>query len=586
MPLKTTHKGLKITFIALIAIVVCTLIAIPILSTYYTKVIKEKFPDWISKATNGVYHASVTDVSLNIWSRHIEATGLRLWPDTNRINELIAEGHPPTNTITITIPAISLSGVRLLSIITRHELSCKELTLQQPKAFILSHNRLKDSLRQKSPDSLEVNKEKRSPAIKVLHADRIHITQPDVTYLFAAKDSFYCNMKNGDALLTDWTFDHNSENDTNRFLYASACKINFGALSYSSRKYDWHYIAKTSSTYFESEKNSVVIHDLIFSASLIKTLPGKGTFLKERDSFSTKIAEFKDFNWKHLMNEKRMTAAILQLQQPVMDCYADRTPTDKNWRARYPQQFFQTVPLKIGIDSLYLHNGLVRYTELNPHNDRKGVIVFNNVEGIFKNVVNCEPFLTKNNTCTVHFNARFKNNSPVNTTFKLFLGDTTGRFSVDATIKDVNADQINNDASALSLIEIKSLHVKTVDIHLNGDQNFCQGKLTLLYNDLKVELQRINNDKQMKDRPVKSFIANNLFLFSDNPMSGKEVRHADMYVDRTTNSFFNLIWTTISEGAQKTAIRGEVTKKRVIAEQEGKKKPGLIKRILGRYIKQ
>jgi len=550
--------------------------------------IKKQLPTWIAKATNGVYHVRVENLHLSIWRRSIDAKNIQLWPDTDRINELLKEGHPPTTNITVVIPAIEISGLQLLNILIHEEISCNKLVIHEPRAFILSGTRLEDSLIKETPGSMEMNKERRSPAIRSLHADRITISDPQIRYLFIKeRDSFNCDIKNGSIVLNDWTFDHNTEKNTDRFLYAGNCDVYFDVLKFYTHKPNgWRYTAHATGIYFNTKQNSLKFNIADFSASLIKMDSVKHSwFLKERDSISSTIVTIRNFDWKALMNTKQLKGDTLVLLAPVLDCYSNSTPSNIHVKNRYPQQFFQQIPLRTNISVITLSNGIVRYTEYNPKTDKKGIILFNEVSGKLSPVTNIRNDNHPQNNCIANFVGKYKSHSDVAATFYLNLTDTTGKFKLNATIKNVDAEQISKDAEALSLIRIKSGHVSRADIHLYGNEDSCKGDITMLYTNLELELEKTDGDKHIKNRRFVSTVISNLFLFGHNPMPDKEVRSATMYMDRKTTSFFELIWAITSEGVTKTVVRGEVAKKRALNAEEGKKKPGIIKRVLNRIIK-
>jgi len=101
-----------------------------------------------------------------------------------------------------------------------------------------------------------------------------------------------------------------------------------------------------------------------------------------------------------------------------------------------------------------------------------------------------------------------------------------------------------------------------------------------------VVLQKVDSSgdkRKLNDKPLVSFLANNLVIYSDNPMQGDSVRSVNTYLKRDPQkSFFSLIWKNIYQGLEKTVVKNKKIEE--LAKKKGKKE-GFFKRLFGKKNK-
>jgi hypothetical protein len=560
-------------------------------SQHYKHVIMQKLPGWVAKSTDSVYNISVDDISVNIITRNVTATGIKVWPDTNQIKALKQRGHPPTTTFNVTIPKVEVSGIQWEDIFTDQAVDVGVLTLWQPKVIISSSPRLKDSLQQKTPDSLIQNKEKKTPFIERFSADRIQMLHPDITYHFTSdNDSFYCYAKDGEIVLDSWSFDHNEKKDTSRFFYAKSGTIKLDSIRYS--KPGSLYSINSSNVNFITQGDSLSLKNLKIAPVVNRELFYQRVgHQKEIYNLSFPSIQLVNFSWKRLLLDKVLFASAVNITNPSLDIFFSRlyAPSKQSKVGKFPHQLLRKMPLKMDIQTLNLSNGHFKYTEVNDKTKRSGSLLFDNITGAITNITNIDSLIALNKHCIIKMQGKFMRTSDMAATFNLLLSDTLGYFTVDGYIKDLNANQITEQAKALALAEVTSMHVSRMDMHVEGNQNYGKGNFTMLYDDLNVTLQKLDSAQHMKKRGFLSFLANTAILYPANPMPGKDIRRVSTSMERDPyKSFFSLIWKNIYQGAQETALRNpnivNLLKGNNSKNNTGKKK-GLLGKIFNKKNK-
>lgn len=104
----------------------------------------------------------------------------------------------------------------------------------------------------------------------------------------------------------------------------------------------------------------------------------------------------------------------------------------------------------------------------------------------------------------------------------------------------------------MGLIKIKSGKINSLDFNLKGNDTKASGDFVMKYNDLKVDVLKIDKDtKKMKKRGLLSLAAN-MVVKDSNPESGDLRTETPEYDRDIFKSFFNLVWKTVFAGMKQT----------------------------------
>jgi hypothetical protein len=132
------------------------------------------------------------------------------------------------------------------------------------------------------------------------------------------------------------------------------------------------------------------------------------------------------------------------------------------------------------------------------------------------------------------------------------------------------------------MIRIDSGKVKGLDFDIHSTQKTSAGRVTVLYNDLKISMLRKGTDKTYSKKPLLSLFANGLVLKNNNPdKAGATPRVADVVFVRPANyPFFQTIWNTLLNGIKKCAMGKAEPKdaKKPLTDKEKKKQEKELKK--------
>lgn|GEM_PF-888633 len=559
------------------------------IANHYKNLIRDKLPGWIADATDSVYHVSLKDISINIITRRVTLSGIRLWPDTARVNELKALRQKPSiTTVEFEVPKAEIKGVNWGNIITKNEVDCKQVVLWQANGTITHIPVLADSVARNQVDSPKQTKRK-TGVIKQFSVGEIDLMQSNIKFRSRGKDddSSLWEMNNCNVTLNDWLIKANQNNDTSRFLFAKKGRVQMDSLVYKTS--GTIYNISTSDIDFKTESHRLEIKNFAITSSVTEHEFYK-IYRYQKEIYRVRFPSviFEELNWTKWINDHQLIAERMLLKRPSMLIFLSRIPEQSglNRAGKFPHQLLHKMSLKVAINQIKISDGEVKYAEVSNVTKKEGDVNYDAINGTIYNVTNIDSLVEKHKICTVALAGKLYKNSDIRATFKLSLPDTNGYFTMDGTLKSLDAAQINNAAEALAVVKIKSFHVSNMKMHVEGNQYKSTGQFTIPYSDFKLELQaakKTGDTPRIKDKHVTSFLANNFVFYSDNPMPGEHLRSASASVKRDPyKSFFGLIWKNIYSGLEQTVVKSKTLEN--VAKKHGKKE-GIFQRLFGKKNK-
>jgi len=261
--------------------------------------------------------------------------------------------------------------------------------------------------------------------------------------------------------------------------------------------------------------------------------------------------ELSGIDTRMLITQFKLEAAMGTLQ-PIVKIYRDRTVTEdlSSKVGKYPHQLLQTIKFPFSIKKLNVKNGMVAYTEKADVSKKEGTVFFKNTNGTISNITNIKDLISKDNLLLLDATASFMGVSQVRSVWKLQLNSRNGAFDVSGTAGGFNAVSLNPLIEPLGMTSIKKGTVNKLTFNMTGTDLGATGAATLLYEDLKVEILKLDSGN-VKKKGLQSLLAN-VLMKDSNPQNGVTRTDAVNYQRDITKSFFNLLWKSIFSAAKKT----------------------------------
>lgn len=543
-----TKKQKRITGV-LSVILVLLLIGGNIIAYRYKKIIEKALPQAVADATDSLYHISVKRVSINLLNRRITLHDVNIWADTAIINQQKKDSTAKPNYYKMSIPKLQVSGIMWDKLTGGEGYSCGTFILRRPQISIYKTNK-----------ALTVRNVKQHNVTREFSAGKIQVNNAKITYIFGSIDEIKkLNISNLRIKLLNWSYDNKSLSDSTRFLLSDNGEIEAGQISYEPPHSFYRFSVQNIK--YNSNDNKLTANDL-----KMKLKVSEEVFLssheeqKEIYDIHFPNIELNNLDRLKLSRDKELHISDIYLNHSKIRISLNRLLPEntKSKMGRFPNQLLQKMKLPLDIRKITINNASVTYTETSEKTNKQASIIFDKLNGNVTNITNIPTYLETDNNCIARFNCKLNGNTDVSTIFNLSLTDKQGAFAMNMDIAGLQGRQLTQQTKAFALLEVRALNMKNMTMELTGNELSAKSNFVMLYNNLSIKMLTDEN-KLLKDKKKKrfiSFIANNMILYSANPMPGTQPRRINTYVERDEmKSFFNLIWQNILYGVRETTIR-------------------------------
>ncbi len=211
------------------------------------------------------------------------------------------------------------------------------------------------------------------------------------------------------------------------------------------------------------------------------------------------------------------------------------------------------VPFPLLIKNIVVTNSFIEYKERNAKSRKAGAVQFYNVAIHISPVTNIGSILEKDDRCVLNFQSKFLNQAPLQANLTMFLRNRSGKFGIKGSLGKIHTSYLNALTEPMALAKLESGTIRQMNFDFTGDDLQCQGKLQLLYDDLKISLLKKDKTDSGYSKKVLPSFAANMVIKNENPSKGEPPRVADPEFKRVIyKSFFNLLWKTIFIGVKES----------------------------------
>jgi hypothetical protein len=566
-------KVARIFLYIIVALLLLAAVITIVFNTCYKGYVVRHMDGWVYKATDSTYHATIQDVHINLFTDKIIVSGIRIWPDSISANFKKKIKQNFKISVALTVNELELDDLQLLKLLQHKIVMFGDVYIRQPKVLIES--------KPAQPDSTATHNGKQ-PSIKGLTAGDIHIIKPDITFKSFGidGDNFSCKLSGGDADLSDWRLDV-SQTDTTRFLLAKSCIINGAAFYFY--KPSTMYEFKTSSFSCNTEQEHLEIKGLSIEPPMgndkFYSILGHRTTICR---LHAPMVTLKGFDWIGLMHRNTVNLSMATFNDADLSLYFSYViPSHPgNMLELDPHMLLHNAALKINVANVYINKSRIKYTEREEASKKEETIPFKEVTAHATNITNIKSALVRNPWMEIKAHGIIFKKGALKASLKILESDTLGHFVLDGDLANVDAADIREQASVMADVEVDSLHIQKIKVHVSGNRDSARSALEVVYHNFKMKLLREKNDKKLVKMPVLSFIAKEIFVYSDNPMPGKELRVTTTSTQRNvTWPYFGTIVKNVRVGARHTLTDHPKVVDAIV--KANKAKNGVVKFIKG-----
>ena len=516
------------------------------------KFIKGEVKNAVYEKSNGLYTIHYDKMDLDEAGGYLYVTNLKIVPDTAKFKQLVTDKKNPALLLSLFVPEVKITGVKTPQAMLGKKVNGRRLEINNAAVVFYyakahpdtSQNTVKEEMYQQLLGDL-----------KEIQADTVEVTHVSLAFINILNNKTTIEASDISVHLKDVLIDSLHSSDSTRFFFAKQVQVSGNTAlvknkpgTYFFRFEDFHFSNQGGLFSIKSVQIEPQLSEEKFAAF--------SRLQKDRFNFSFKNIVLKNINLNRLMLTD-VVADSLVIKESSCKIFRDLSyPRDKLSRVgQFPQQLLMKLPVIVAVKKLIVRDAFIEYKEKNPKSDYNAKVQFVHANAVITNVTNDLVSIKKDNNCLLNFNARFLDIAPMHAHLNMILNNPRGRFLFSGSIEEgFEGDKLNKLIEPAGLARVEKGYVNNMRFNFTGHDYGSDGKLTLLYDDLKLTLLKKDSaQNKLKKKTLASFLAN-IAIKNANPLRKQPVRIAGVHYVRDTNrSFFNLMWKSVYAGIKQTA---------------------------------
>lgn len=543
----------RVTAIILGVIIGIILILGFIINQYWSPILAGKVKEVVAKSSDHLYTIDFSSAELHILRGTIVIYNITLKPDTAIYNRERTHHLAPNNLVELHVKRLTLSHIHPFKLYFKHELEIGEIVLNNPElnlSYQLNHT--KDT----TTNDHRTAWQKISKSLRSIHVGRIILGDVKLKYEdYSGHKLEISELKEMNLSATDLLIDSATQTDTSRLLYCRDIVTELN--NYKGKSSSGLYAYKIKTLKLSTFKSQLTITG--FDMQPVKPAAFFARSHDDRFTFRLDSIQLNHFDFLNYHKYRTLTASSLEIKNGVVGIFCNPDPTladSANKITTFPNVLIHTLNTSMKIDTFKVRHVDVDYSEYNVKSHKTGYVTFNNTNGEFRNVTTKKEALQKNNIATVALTSRFMNRGKLNVQFTFNLTDKDAAFTYKGHLGQMDLPLVNKAVMPLAMIKLNSGTVKSFDFDIKGNSTRWRGRVSILYNNLKVSLMNADTSNAvLKKKLIASLFANVFVIKHDNPDEpGDAPRFANVNYTRPRNfSFFKTAWKTLFDGIKPCA---------------------------------
>ncbi len=517
------------------------------LNIYLSRLIDRQLKESIHNGSKGLYTLDYEKAEVNLFNRSISVEKALLKVDTTLASKRLQTKQPISVFIEGNFSSIRLQRINWLKFLFSKELRVGEFFIQSPNLTV-------NFFKSNQADSINNGKLEIERMIqfdfKEFKISKLEMQHANVDYRFHETGSSgptYYFFKDIDLTLGDLFFSSVTKDSSKKFSVGRT-DLKFGEYEY--RTSDSLYLMGIKDFKFSSEQKTITISKSYIRPRLTEKAYAKElAYQRERNEVNVQDIKLEGIDILPLIEQGEMNIQQATIGEGYWKIYLSRIPPLPPRRDNVvPTQPLLNISSKVFIANLKVNKLQLNYREYNTETGETGEVSFNDVSGTVTNITNERNKIQKNPHLVVNLKAKLMGAGDFKARFDFLLDDTTGKFSVEASLGRMDATRFNSGFIALNKVEIKKGIIDEMHCKGWGNENNLRGSVGMLYHDLHIAVLKKDGDT-LKRRGLISLIAN-VLVKNDNPKEDEPIRKAENIVLKrdSRKSYFNLLWMALFTG--------------------------------------
>lgn len=314
----------------------------------------------------------------------------------------------------------------------------------------------------------------------------------------------------------------------------------------------------------------------------------KAGYQTDRMTLEIPLLRCRGFSLNRWVDENVLSAAEIQADSFGLDIYRDRrVAVNPNRRVLMPQQLLKKLSFGISVDKIEAADGTLRYREFSAKRNKEAGISFGRTAISVTNVSNRT---TSDLTMIWNLSAYLENQAKLEVSAEIPLNADDCHHTVDGKLAPMPFSVLNQFLAPATGINITEGHMDGLTFKIVADSQKADLNMTLLYNDLKITVNK--NEVEGQEIKVNKFLSGlaNMFILNNNPGLNGKVRTAELsYIRNKSRFVISFWWKTLLNGMLKSFLPDMAKKmedsRQKMQERDKKRKARQEKRELKRQAK-
>ncbi len=539
-------------YIVLGTIALISLIILFLIKYRLEPFVANKIRTAVSESTMGLYKADFTDIHISLLRKSISFDTLSLKPDTSVIKALRDKNEAPKHIYQVDIKGLAFRNVSFWDIYYHEKLDLESIVIQKPRITITYND-------YKSKEENDVKKtayQQISKFLKSIHFNELILNEADIRYVDRSSSPVQTtSLKGLNVKVTEFRLDSTSQHDKANLYYTQNIQLNLKDHSFVTK--DGLYTISIGDLSSSTSGKSLRLANFRVRPNYPE-MEFSRKYKEQHDRYDLNFKEIilADIDIYSLNAYRRLRASSLVLNGADVKIFMNRElpPVSFDKGRNYPHVVIRRLKLPITIDSLFIKDTRISYSEYNPNSQKKGTVTFNRFNAVLRNVTNDSLRLVKDHWLRAHVTTWLMNSGRMDVNVNMDLTAANAAFNFSGSMGKMDMRDLNSLSRNMSLAEIQSGIINKAIFNVSGNLRTTTGTLKLYYNNLKVNVLKKDEDSNdLKKMGLISAIANSLVINNDNPDKNGELRIGKTVAERLdSGSFFNLMWKSIFSGLKES----------------------------------
>jgi hypothetical protein len=504
----------------------------------------------VLKTTDSLYHVEFSDITTNFLTGNASMLNVKIIPNTHILKKLIALKRAPNNMYTIQLKKVSIRGFHPDVFFRERKLNIDLILFEKPEVIMankqLAFNENKPPRPGKPPYQYI------KPYLKELRVQNIVFKDIKFKYvnnnLPQPEEHSVENMK---VTLTDWLIDPTSAEDRSRMYLLKDISLSVEDYNYATP--DSLYHINVNQLDFRAATGRLMIKQFGLVPRYDEMKFGKVAGLeKQRYNIEMSNISMSGINFPLYVLKQELYAREMNIKNGFVAVFNNNTYVAPKISkvGKDPHLLFQALKGLITVRKLNLEGVNISYSEFDRDSQQKGVINFDNTNGIITNVTNSPKYKFKDHVMIADLRTDMMGSGSLHVYFRFDLYSKDGAFAYNGSLTNLNGRTLNKITKPLGMLQIRSGYVNKLDFSIKANNKLAHGVLNFAYQDLNVGLLKKEKGKEnLSKMGWASFFANQMVINSSNPdRMGKFVSATIDYKREPSATFFSFIWRTLFVG--------------------------------------